>query len=197
MTTLRSLPLLAALALMNVACMSTFASGLRSRPHDVSAFRGVPIDVDASELTILGDGERPPVVQPDLGALGNVAGGTGFMEVGPTRERRDTIFALTSLFGDAQPGAEKARVKIAYGFDSSALTMFVPCLTLLVIFDCPMQKFEVATDLTIELHGKRYTGHGTATRWMTMYSVEAFEPAKGEALGAALDDAIRRGGVTP
>jgi len=196
-TTLRSLLAVCALAMMNVACVASFASGLRTRNHDVSAFRGVPIDVEASELTILGNGEHPPVVQPDLGAFGDVTGGTSFMEVGPTKERRDTIFALTSLFGEASAGAEKARVKIAYGYDASSVPVFFPCLTVLVVFGCPMQKVEVATDLTIELRGKRYTGHGTATRWMSMYNVEALEPAKGEALGAALDDAIRRGGVAP
>lgn len=178
---------LCAAALLNVACASTLAEGLRARPHDLTPFQGVPIDLAASEYTVLGDGTEAPREVFDDGSPGAAAYAS---------TRKGFVSALANLFGEDPGRAERARVKIAFAHDYN-LTMMFPCMVLLVLVGCPVQRTEVAIDLSIEVRGKVYSGHGSASELTLFYTMarNSIEPLKGQALGEALDDALQH--VTP
>lgn len=180
-------PALCAAALLNAACASTMAEGLRSGPHDLSPFQGVPIDLAASEYTVLGDGSEAPRNVFDDGSKEAVA---------LASVRKGFVNALAGLFGEDKSLAERARVKVAFSWDTNVTVMF-PCLVVLVLVGCPGQKLEVAVDLSVEVRGKVYSGHGSASEWTFFFDMgrNPAEPLKGLALGAALDDALQH--VTP
>lgn len=184
---MRLSPVLCLAALLSASCASTLAEGLRSSPHDLTPFQGVPIDLSASEYVVLGDGtEAPRELFDDGSPAANPYASA----------RKGYVSALSNLFGEDKGRAERARVKVAFGHDIN-MTMMFPCLVLLVLVGCPVQRTEVAIDLSIEVRGKVYSGHGSASELTLFYTMarNSTEPLKGQALGAALDDALQH--VTP
>jgi hypothetical protein len=169
--------------LCNAACLSTMgvADGLRSSDHDVRALRGVPIDVEASEMTMLGDGSNPRT---------EVYAGEPRAEMA-VQMRSQMAKALSDLWQADSGEHEKARIKVAYGYDFTMKPM-AACLAILSLFGCPIMKDAAEVDLTIEYRGKTWTGHGSATKWEFMYRMGLFSMLEGEALGDALDDALSR-----
>jgi len=176
---------LCALAALHLGCASTFAEGLHSSEHDVSAFRNVPIDVTASEYEQLGNGTRTEHFDDGSEASAALVKG-----------RQAIIDQLSGLFGVDKSSSEKARVKLAFSRPGvSVVPLFFPCLLVFALVGCPYGRAEVSAEITIEVHGKVWSGRGTGTEWASLLgaSDDALALSNGRALGEALDDAIRNG----
>ena len=142
------------------------------------------IDVMASEVTAQGPGANEEVAvifREKIGAM---------------------LHEMVADRGDLSPDSPPARFRAHVSYDQSSWPM-APCLYLLVLFGCPGSQVERAVDLTLEVDGRTYEGHGESSGAAGIYyntggyttTQTAVEDALKDALRKMDEDVARRGDV--
>ena len=171
---------------------ASISQGLKSKAPDTRLFTGVVVDASASELIDLDDGKGPPIYA--------YADGTHFIARALVAERQEIADALTESFGGQKLSGHRARFQVAISDRRNLLPSIFPCLLVFVAFGCPLVYATTAVDLTIEVGGKPYRGHGEGTEWRSLFSLGGDNNfnypriSLGRALAAALEDAGRSNG---
>ena len=141
-------------------------------PESVPTYR---IDVMASEVTAQGPGSNEEVAtifREKVGAM---------------------LHEMVADRGDLSPDSPPARFRAHISYDQSSWPS-APCLVLLVLVGCPGSQVHRSVDLTLEIDGEVYEGHGEASGAASLYYNSGGYGTTQTALEEALKDALRKKG---
>lgn len=139
-------------------------------PESVPTYR---IDVMASEVTAQGPGANEEVAvifREKIGAM---------------------LHEMVADRGDLSPASPPARFRAHVSYDQSSWPT-APCLYILVLFGCPAAVVDRTVDLTLEVDGKTYEGHGESSGAAGIYYNPGGYSTTQSAVEEALKDALRK-----
>ncbi len=139
-------------------------------PESVPTYR---IDVAASEVTAQGPGANEEVAQIFREKMGAM------------------LHEMVADRGDLSPDSPPARFRAHVSYDQSGWPL-APCLYLLVLFGCPGSHVHRTVDLTLEVGGKTYEGHGESSGAAGIYYNTGGYTTTQTAVEEALKDALRK-----
>jgi hypothetical protein len=164
-----------AMAVAAVAALggSMIGCGWTPPPESVPTFR---VDMLASEVTVQGEAAN---LDAALQFRAQIAGALNDM----VADRDD--------FDSESP---PARFRASVSYDGSIWPTAACGLGILIMFGCPVASLSRTVDLTLEIDGEIYEGHGEASGAASFYYNNMGQSTTGSAVEEALKDALGKRG---
>ncbi|MEZ4446249.1 MAG: hypothetical protein R3B72_44640 [Polyangiaceae bacterium] len=142
--------------------------------------------------------ESIPTYRVDLLASEVTVEGEGANEEAATNIRAQIAGALQTIVSDRDdfsPRTPAARFRAHVAYSGSIWPTAACALGTLILFGCPVARVTRTVDLTLEVEGEIYEGHGDAAGAAGFYYNTSGESTTASAVEAALQDALEKRGA--